>query len=87
MLRGTEEDEEKYLGPTITENMDEEAEIKNRLASANRAYFSLAKITRSSLLSHAIKMKIYKCFVRPVAYYAWTLNKSHRRWTGGGSMY
>jgi len=60
----------KYLGATLTEDNSESTEISARILSANRSYFSLAKVLGNRLLSRRNKLRIYKTIIRPVVVYA-----------------
>lgn len=46
----------KHLGVTITSNDKQEEEIHNRLAAAQRCYFSLTKLLGSKLLTRRTKL-------------------------------
>jgi len=52
----------KYLDATLTEDNSESTKISARILSANRSYFSLAKVLGNRLLSR----QIYKIIIRPV---------------------
>lgn len=68
----------KYLGSTVTEQNEEEIEIKNRIMQANRAYFSLSTILKSKVASKHTKCNIYKTIIRPILVYGsetWTLTQ------------
>lgn len=59
--------------------MKEEEEIQARIISANKAFFTVAQLMRSRLVSRSTKLRLYKTLVRPVATYAsetWVLKKS-----------
>jgi len=60
----------KYLSSVITENNELNPEIKARLAAGNRAYFSMLKLFKSTLLSRTLKLKLYKTIIRPIVTYA-----------------
>lgn len=69
----------KYLGAQFNEALDEEEEIQARMVSANKAFFSLAHIIRSKLVSRTTKLRLYKTLIRPVATYAcetWSFKQS-----------
>lgn len=38
----------QYLGPTLSEDLDEKEESRRKTAAGNKAYFALVKILRSS---------------------------------------
>uniref|UniRef100_A0A8D8TNG9 Craniofacial development protein 2 n=1 Tax=Cacopsylla melanoneura TaxID=428564 RepID=A0A8D8TNG9_9HEMI len=68
----------KYLGVTITDTVTEQTEIENRLAAANRCFWSVQKLMSSKLLSRTTKLRIYKTIIQPVLLYGsevWTLSK------------
>ncbi|CAN0588720.1 unnamed protein product, partial [Ectocarpus sp. 12 AP-2014] len=62
----------KYLVMSKTNNPVE------RLACANRCYYSLIKLFKSRLLSRSSKVRLYLCYLRPVLTYGcetWPLTK------------
>lgn len=59
----------KYLGSLVTSINDMYTEIDQRILNANRAYFSLARVFKSKLLSLRLKSRLYKVMVRPVLLY------------------
>lgn len=59
----------KYLGSTITPDDSTSTEIKIRINQANRSYYSIQPILRSSILSRANKIKLYKTMLRPIVMY------------------
>jgi hypothetical protein len=63
-------DSSKYLGSTVTHNNEISGEIRIRLMTANRAYFTLIKLLKSRLLSRKTKMQFYKTVIRPGLTYA-----------------
>ena len=70
----------KYIGSVITENNELNPEIKARLAAANRAYFSMLKLFKSTLLSRTLKL--YKTIIRPIVTYAaetWTTSQKEEK--------
>ena len=44
-------------------------EIKSRIAAGNRYFYSLRQIFKSRTMNKAVKIKIYKTMVKPVAGY------------------
>ncbi|KAL4142514.1 hypothetical protein QTP88_004958 [Uroleucon formosanum] len=59
----------KYLGININSKNNVHEEIKERVASANRCYYSLLKLFRSKLLSRESKVILYTSYLRPVLTY------------------
>uniref|UniRef100_A0A0A9WMC2 Reverse transcriptase domain-containing protein n=1 Tax=Lygus hesperus TaxID=30085 RepID=A0A0A9WMC2_LYGHE len=67
----------KYLGVEINSENLISREIRNRIMAANRAYFGLANLFKSRLLTRKTKVPLYKALVRPIACYGaetWVLN-------------
>lgn len=70
----------KYLGAIVTSKNEIEAEIKARIAAANRCLLALSKAIRFRNLSRDAKITIYKTIVRPVATYGcetWDMSKKN----------
>ena len=68
----------KYLGSIITSKNEIEKEIKARITSANKCYYSLSNFFKKRSISIKTKCRIYTTVVRPIALYgceAWTLTK------------
>jgi len=66
----------KYLGSLITENSDNNTDIKARIMAGNRSYYSVLPLLRSKAVSRTIKIRMYKTIIRPVVLYdseAWCL--------------
>jgi len=66
----------KYLGSMITENSDENTEIKAGIMAANRSYYSVLPLLRSKAVSRTTKIRTYKTIIRPVVLFgseAWWL--------------
>jgi len=66
----------KYLGSMITENSDNNTEIKARIMAGNRGYYSVLSLLRSKAVSRTAKIRMYKTIIRPVVLYgseAWCL--------------
>ena len=66
-----------YLGSLFTIDNDLRNEIRNRVKSANRAYYALLPLLKSQAVLRASKSNIYKTLIRPVIKYGsetWTLN-------------
>jgi len=62
-------DDFKYLGVNINHKNDMHDEIKLRINSANRAYFSLNNLLTSIMLSWTTKEKMYLAYLRPIVTY------------------
>ena len=56
----------KYLGSQITENSDNNTDIKTRIMAGNRSYHSVLPLLRSKAISRATKIRMYKTIIRPV---------------------
>ena len=59
----------------ITENSDNNTEIKARMAG-NRSYYSVLPLLRSKAISRTTKIRMYNTIIRPVVLYgseAWCL--------------
>ena len=68
----------KYLGSYISADSNIEKEVSSRIGQAAQAFNRLRNIWKSSVLSTATKLKIYKSNVRSVLLYAsetWRTNK------------
>jgi len=66
----------KYLGSMITENSDNNTEIKARVMAGNRSYYSVLPLLRSKAICRTAKIRMYKTIIRPVVLYvseAWCL--------------
>jgi hypothetical protein len=76
-ILGTEAvDSFTYLGTELTKGNKEEVEIKKRITSANKVYFSMLPIIKSRLAHRKNKLGLYKTLIRPVLSYgceAWTM--------------
>jgi len=59
----------KYLGININSKNNVHEEIKERVASANRCYYSLLKLFKSKLLSRESKVTLYTSYLRTVLVY------------------
>ncbi|KAJ4429859.1 hypothetical protein ANN_22063 [Periplaneta americana] len=72
----------KYLGSTVTNINDTREEIKHRINMGNACYYSVEKLSSSSLLSKNLKVRIYKTVILPVVLYGcetWTLTVREER--------
>ena len=68
----------KYLGSIVTSKNEIEKEIKSRITSGNKCYYSLINLFKKRSINIKTKCKIYTTVVRPVALYGcetWTLTK------------
>ena len=68
----------KYLGTIVTKDNLIEEEIKERIATGNRAFFVNQKIFQSKLRAKKTKIKLYKALIRPVVVYgseSWVLTE------------
>ena len=66
----------KYLGSILNFTNDIEEEIKTRIAQGNRSFYALKHLFKSSILSRATKLGLYKTIVRPIVMYGcetWSL--------------
>jgi hypothetical protein len=59
----------KYLEININSKNNVHEEIKERVASANRCYYSLLKLLRSKLLSRESKITLYTSYLKPMLIY------------------
>ncbi|XP_057657852.1 uncharacterized protein LOC130894852 [Diorhabda carinulata] len=60
----------KYLGTTLSSDGNKEAEVKEKITAANRAYYANKKLLQNKILGKSTKMRIYKTVIRPVMMYA-----------------
>jgi hypothetical protein len=68
----------KYLGSLITENNDNNTEIKSRIIAGNKSYYSVWPLLRSKAVSRTTKIRMYKTIIIPVVLYeseAWCNGK------------
>ena len=68
-----------YLGTFITTDNNTSAEIKNRIALANRSYFGLVNILKAKNIYRKYKVIIYKTLIKPVLMFGaetWVLSKA-----------
>ena len=56
----------KYLGSLITENSDNNTDIKARIMAGNRSYYSVLPLLRSKAVSRTTKIRLYKTITSPV---------------------
>ena len=59
----------KYLGSLITENSDDNTDIKARIMAGNRSYYSVLLLLRSKAVSRTTKIRMHKTIIRPVVLY------------------
>jgi hypothetical protein len=50
----------------ITENSDNNTDIKTRIMAGNRSYYSVLPLLRSKAVSRTTKIRLYKTIIRPV---------------------
>jgi sorting nexin-29 len=65
-----------YLGSTITKENEDHVEIKRRIATGNRTFFSLLPMLKSRNVHRKTKITLYKTIIRTVVTYgceAWTM--------------
>jgi hypothetical protein len=62
-------EEFKYLGTILTNQNSIQEEIKCRLKLGSACYYSVQNLLSSSLLSKALKIKIYRTIILPVVLY------------------
>lgn len=68
----------KYLGTKVTAENDGSMEVQERIAAANRAFFSITNIIKSKTVHRNTKLLLYKTLIRPVVMYGsenWSLTK------------
>jgi hypothetical protein len=68
-----------YLGAIVTNDSENETEIKKRIVSANRCYFSLSKLMKSKRITRTTKIRLSKTLIIPILTYGsetWTLTKN-----------
>jgi sorting nexin-29 len=69
-------DEFTYLGSTITNGNEDHVEIKRRIATGNKAFFSLLPVLKSRSVHRKTKITLYKTIIRTVVTYgceAWAM--------------
>ncbi|CAG9829536.1 unnamed protein product [Diabrotica balteata] len=74
-----------YLGTLVNTENDTTSEINRRICTANRCYFGLNLLFKSTVISRNTKVKLYKTIIRPVLTYGsetWTLTKSNENMLG-----
>lgn len=74
-----------YLGTLISKDNDTTAEVKRRLALANRSYFGLRKHFLTRNISRSTKVKLYRTLIRPILLYGsetWTLRNNEEQLLG-----
>jgi hypothetical protein len=72
----------KYLGSLITENNDNNTEIKARIMAGHKSYYSVLPILSSKVASRTTKIRMYKTIIRPVVLYgseAWCLTANDEK--------
>jgi hypothetical protein len=83
LVKEVVEEQDKYLGTTVTNQNLIQEEIKRRLNSGNACYHSVENLLSSRLLSRNLRIRIYKTISVPVILYGcetWslTLREEHR---------
>jgi hypothetical protein len=66
----------KYLGSSITNTNEVEAEIKVRITAGNKCCQALGHLLKKRYTTQALKAGLYKTIVRPIVTYgaeSWTL--------------
>jgi hypothetical protein len=63
-----------YLGSNLSVNAGEENEIQRRIGKENSVYFTLLLIMISKVINRQTKIRLYKTLIRPVLWYASTLD-------------
>jgi len=77
----------RYVGALINSINVISVDIKSRITAGNRCFYSLRQIFRSRTLSKAVKIKIHKTTVKPVAVYGsetWAMTKMDLNRLGTG---
>lgn len=67
-----------YLGVNISDNGEEDEEIKSRLSKGSKCAGSLYNIMKNKKISRSAKIRLYKTVIRPTVLYGselWILNK------------
>lgn len=60
----------KYLGVMLMNTGEREADIRERILKANRAYHANKKMLKSKFLGKKTKLNVYRTIIRPVLIYA-----------------
>jgi hypothetical protein len=70
-----------YLGTVLSKSTNVTEEDRNRIAIANRCYFSFHKGVKSNFVSRITKSLLYKTLVRPIVYgtEGWTLSQMNEK--------
>ena len=71
-----------YLGSQLNQINSTNCEIRVRIISGNRCYYSCGVLMKSRALNRSLKLKIYKILIRPVITYgceAWTLTSRNEQ--------
>jgi hypothetical protein len=71
-----------YLDTNINKENDVIEEVRNRIAAANRCYFSFQKHFKSNFISRTTKILLCKTLVRPIVLYGaecWTLFRTNEK--------
>ena len=77
----------KYLGATLAENGDLDAEMMHRIQSGWKNWKRISGILCDRRISLRVKGKVYKTVVRPAMMYGaetWAVKKAHEKKFGCG---
>jgi hypothetical protein len=69
-------EEFKYLGTTLTNQNSIQEEVRSRLKSENRCYYSVRNLLSYRLVSKNLRIRIYRTIIFPVVLYGcetWSL--------------
>ena len=71
-----------YLGSQLNQTNSANCEIRARIVSGNRCYYSCGALMKSRALNRSLKLKIYTTLLRPTVTYgykAWTLTSRNEQ--------
>lgn len=71
-----------YLGVTLTNDNEEDTEIKTRIMKGSKCVGSLYKFLKSKSISRAAKLRTYKTIIRPTVLFGcelWVLSKRNQQ--------
>jgi hypothetical protein len=72
----------KYLGSLITENSDNNTDMKAGIMAGNRSYYPVLPLLRSKAISRTTKIRMCKTVIRPTELYgseAWCLTANDEK--------